>query len=191
MNCPAIRTERLLLRPFERRDIDALFAIYSDETANVFLPWFPIRTLEEAIALFEARYARFDGIRYAVCLRESDAPIGYVHVENAPSYDLGYGLRREFWRRGIASKVCRAVVAQARACGIPYLTATHDRNNPHSGYVMRSVGMRYCYSYEEMWQPKNFPVVFRMYQINLDGQARENYSEYWNKYPNHFIEELP
>ncbi len=108
-----------------------------------------------------------------------------------PSYDLGYGLRREFWRRGIASEACRAVVAQARACGIPYLTATHDRNNPHSGYVMRSVGMRYCYSYEEMWQPKNFPVVFRMYQINLDGQARENYSEYWNKYPNHFIEELP
>ena len=51
-----------------------------------------------------------------------------------------------------------------------YITATHDVNNPRSGRVMQAIGMRYCYSYEELWQPKNFPVIFRMYQLNLDGQ---------------------
>ena len=51
--------------------------------------------------------------------------------------------------------------------GLPYITATHDRNNPRSGNVMQKVGMEYCYSYEEQWQPKDFPVVFRMYQLTL------------------------
>lgn len=34
---------------------------------------------------------------------------------------------------------------------------------------MQALGMRYKYSYEEMWQPKNFLVTFRMYQLNFDG----------------------
>ena len=62
--------------------------------------------------------------------------------------------------------------------GIPYVTATHDRQNPLSGRVMVRLGMRYCYSYEEQWQPKDFPVVFRLYQLNLDGQAGRVYEGY-------------
>ncbi len=38
-----------------------------------------------------------------------------------------------------------------RQDGIPYITATHDKNNPRSGDVMRRLGMKYCYSYEEQW----------------------------------------
>lgn len=34
---------------------------------------------------------------------------------------------------------------------------------------MQKVGMKYCYSYEEQWQPKNIPVIFRMYQLNFNG----------------------
>lgn len=71
-----------------------------------------------------------------------------------------------------------------------YITATHDRNNPRSGNVMRKLGMTYCYSYEEQWQPKNFPVIFRMYQLNLDGNTDSVYRKYWDTSENHFIEDL-
>ena len=47
--------------------------------------------------------------------------------------------------------------------------------------------MQYKYSYKELWQPKNYEVTFRMYQLNFDGIAR-TYMEYWDKYP-HFIED--
>ena len=73
--------------------------------------------------------------------------------------------------------------------GILYITATHDRNNPRSGGVMRNIGMKYCYSYEEQWQPKNFPVILRMYQLNLDGREDRVYRKYWNIYDRHFVEE--
>ena len=53
---------------------------------------------------------------------------------------------------------------------------------------MQNLGMKYCYSYEEMVQPKNFPVIFRMYQLNLDGKNHPVYDKYWNQSPHHFIE---
>ena len=72
--------------------------------------------------------------------------------------------------------------------GIPYITATHDVKNPRSGKVMQNIGMHYQYSYEELWQPKNILVTFRMYQLNFDGQEDRVYKKYWDKYPVHFIE---
>lgn len=146
--CPVLTTDRLILRPFTPADFGAIFEIFSDETVNTYLPWFPIRTIEEAQLLYKARYAHFDGLRYAICLKKNDLPIGYVHVDTAPSFDLGYGLKKEFWRQGIVSEACRAIIRQAKACSVPYLTATHDRDNPRSGFVMRALGIRYCYSYE-------------------------------------------
>ena len=194
MNTPAIETQRLRLRKFTPADIDALFAIYRDKEVNTYLPWFPLESLEEAKEFFEERYARAYaqpcGYRYAICRREDDIPIGYVHVSMEENHDLGYGLRKEFWHQGIVQEACRAVVEQVRKDGLPYLTATHDVNNPRSGNVMKALGMRYRYSYEELWQPKQILVTFRMYQLNFDGQEDRVYRAYWDTYPNHFVEAL-
>ena len=59
-------------------------------------------------------------------------------------HDFGYGLRKEFWRRGIVTEAGKAVIEQAQKDGLPYITATHDRNNPRSGGVMQNVGMSYA-----------------------------------------------
>lgn len=103
-------------------------------------------------------------------------------------HDLGYGLCKEFWHRGIATEAARAVIEQVKRDGMPFVTATHDRNNPRSGGVMRNVGMRYRYSYEEQWQPKDIPVVFRMYQLNLDGVESRVYRGYWDNSTVRFVE---
>lgn len=49
---------------------------------------------------------------------------------------------------------------------------------------MKRIGMKYCYSYVEQCQPKNFPVTFRMYQLNLDGNHGRVYQKYRDMYPN-------
>lgn len=54
---------------------------------------------------------------------------------------------------------------------------------------MRAIGMKYCYSYEEQWQPKDFLVTFRMYQMNFDGNAERVYSRYWDTAKVRFVEE--
>lgn len=193
-NTPALGTERLILRRFTEADLPALFAIYSDEEVNRFLPWFPLRSEDEAPAFFEDRYGneyrKERGYRYAVCLKTDNVPIGYVHVGTDDSHDFGYGLRREFWHKGIVTEASRAVVEQLRRDGVPYITATHDVQNPRSGNVMKRLGMRYQYSYEEQWQPKDILVTFRMYQLNLDGDDSRVYWKYWDQYEKHFVEDI-
>ena len=194
MNTPVLKTECLILRKFAERDMEALFQILKDEEANKFLPWYPAKDLEETERFYKERYAfkyeKAQGYAYAVCLKENDVPIGYVNVEMEEPYDFGYGLCRDFWHRGIASEAGRAVIEQLQKDGLPYITATHDRNNPRSGNVMKKLGMKYCYSYEEQWQPKDISVIFRMYQLNFDGNAEFVYRGYWEKYRNHFVEEI-
>lgn len=71
---------------------------------------------------------------------------------------------------------------------MPFVTATHDRENPRSGRVMQKLGMVYRYSYREQWQPKDISVVFRLYQLNLDGDRARVYRGYWDRFPEHFVE---
>ena len=42
---------------------------------------------------------------------------------------------------------------------------------------MRQIGMKYQYSYEEQWQPKDLLVTFRLYQLNLDGNGSRVYQK--------------
>ena len=192
MNTPAIETERLILRKFTENDLEAFYQIYSDEEVNTFLPWFPLKTMEEARRFYEnsceTKYREKNAYNYAVCLKKDNIPIGYINVSMDNSFDFGYGLRKEFWHRGIITEAGKAVVEQLRKDGIPYITATHDINNPRSGGVMKQLGMKYQYSYEEQWQPKDFPVIFRMYQLNLDGNEDRVYDKYWNISAVHFVE---
>lgn len=192
MNTPTLETERLILRKFTKKDIKSLFLILSDVETNKFLPWYPVKDIEETKKFYKEKYAEKyelpQSYAYAICLKNDNLPIGYIKIDMEDHHDFGYGLRKEFWYKGIATEAGMAVIEQAKKDGIPYITATHDINNPRSGNVMKKLGMIYCYSYEEQWQPKNFPVIFRMYQLNFNTDDDFVYKKYWNMYNNHFIE---
>lgn len=190
-NTPTLHTDRLILRRFALHDDKALFALLRDEEVNRFLPWFPFASLGQAQAHLQSFYLdsyRLPfGCRYAVCMRGNDVPIGYVHLSQTDSHDFGYALRRECWGQGIIPEAGRAVLAWLKGQGLPFVTATHDRENPNSGRVLQKLGLRYCYSYTEQWQPKNIEVVFRLYQLDLNGGPHPDYRAYRERFP-HFAE---
>lgn len=194
MNTPVLTTERLILRKFTEKDMEALFLVLKDEEVNRFLPWYPMKNLEETRQFYEeryaAKYAQPQAYAYAICLKKNNYPIGYIKADMDESHDLGYGLRKEFWHSGIVSEAANAVVEQVRKDGLPYLTATHDVKNPRSGEVMKRIGMKYQYSYEERVQPKNTLVIFRMYQLNFTVSNDFVYKKYWDMHSRHFIEEI-
>ena len=82
MNTLRLKTERLILRKFTENDIEALYLILTDQEVNTFLPWFPLKSVEEARSFFEARYAAIyekpQAYAYAICLKEDNDPIGYI-----------------------------------------------------------------------------------------------------------------
>ena len=87
------------------------------------------------------------------------------------------------------TEACRAVLGALRREGTPYATATHDVNNPASGAVMKKIGMTYCYSYRERRQPKDIRVIFRMWQVNLDGRDERIFRKYWDNASVRFVEQ--
>lgn len=193
VNTPTLETERLILRKFTEKDLEALYLLLQDQEVNTFLPWFPLKSRDEARTFFEERFAahykKTRAYRYAICLKSEGPPIGYINAEMDDSHDFGYALRKEFWHKGIVTEAGRAVIERLKKDGIPYITATHDVHNPRSGGVMKQLGMQYRYSYEEQWQPKDILVTFRMYQLNFDGEQERIYKKYWDNSAVHFIEE--
>lgn len=192
VNTPTLYTKRLILRKFNANDIEPLFLLLKDEEVNKFLPWYPIESLQETEKFFKNNYEEVYkqklGYMYAICLKTDDIPIGYIKMDIDESHDFGYALRKEFWHKGIVSEASKRLIEQIRADGIAYITATHDVHNPRSGHVMQSIGMQYKYSYKEQWQPKNKSVIFRMYQLNLDGNEDRVYKKYWDTSDEHFVE---
>lgn len=193
-NTPTLETDRLLLRKFNASDLADVLAIHSDEQVNRFLPWFTIDTIEQAQEYLAGVISQYDNdiaYAYAIELKNNGKVVGYVNVSDVGcANDLGYGLSREYWRQGIAAEACGRIIEHLQSVNFPYLTATHDINNPNSGRVMRKIGMAYKYTYEELVQPKNQLVNFRMYQINLDGDNDRTYLKYWNASEKHRVEKL-
>lgn len=189
-NTPTIYTERLILRKFTIEDLPYYHKIMSCEVTNKYLPWFATKSEQDSLKLLRQNcldtYNNPCGYRYAICLKDDNIPIGYCGSSGTESNDIGYGLLAAFWHKGIMTEAVTALVDRMRSAGYLFITATHDAHNIYSGAVIKKVGMQYKYSYKEMWQPKNYEVTFRMYQLNFDGTDR-TYMEYWDKFP-HFIE---
>lgn len=93
MNTPKLETEKLILRKFTKDDLDAFFLILKAEEVNKFLPWYPMKNLEETKRFYEEKYAAVysepQGYAYAICLKSDNYPIGYIKVDISDSYDLG------------------------------------------------------------------------------------------------------
>lgn len=120
-----LETERLILRRFTEEDMEALFLILKDEEVNKFLPWYPLKNLEETKKFYEERYAskyeQPQAYAYAICLKEDNFPIGYIKVDMEEHHDFGYGLRKEFWHKGIVAEAGKAVVEQVNEMDCPIL----------------------------------------------------------------------
>ena len=193
-NTPTLYTQQLILRQFNEMDLPALYDLLKDGEVNTFLPWLPVKNMEEAKSFLHSRFLNYykqpSAYRYAICLKEDNKPIGYVCLSEDISHDFGYALKKDCWHKGYATQSAHAVIQRLKKDGYSYITATHDINNPRSGEVMKRIGIQYKYSYIEQWQPKNIKVTFRMYQLNLDGNKDRTYMGYWDKYEEHFIENL-
>ncbi|MDY5252781.1 MAG: GNAT family N-acetyltransferase [Erysipelotrichaceae bacterium] len=183
-----IETNRLILRHCTFEDINDLFYLLSDAEVNTFLPWFTIDSIDETIKHYQTHILD-QPYFFAICLKNTNRLIGYIKMSIDDSHDFGYALCKEYWHQGITTEAGIALISHLKQIGISYITATHDINNPNSGKVMQKIGMHYCYSYQEHWQPKNKLVTFRMYQLNLDNDDSRIYDKYRKKYPS-FIENI-
>ena len=122
MNTPQLETQRLILRRFTEADREALLRIFSDGEANRFLPWFPVKSLEEALAFYKERYAPVYAKAQATptpSLPQGGQRCHWLRQRGDRGAGTCYGLRKEFWGQGIVTEASRAVLAQMKEDGVP------------------------------------------------------------------------
>ena len=114
-----LETERLLLREFQPRDMEALLKVLGDPVAMQYYPKpFPRGEVEDWIRRNRARYDDCGFGLWAMLLKCSGALIGecgfYVRdVEGEYEYELGWHVRRDLWGRGYATEAARSCIAHA------------------------------------------------------------------------------
>ena len=137
---PILDTPRLKLRALTDADIPALFAIFNDaETMRYWTnsPMTDVAEAEELLRDIQAHAKAETLFQWGIARREDDLVIGTctlfrIEREHRRA-ELGYILRRDHWRRGLASEALTAIVNHAfGTLGLHRLEADIDPRNARS-----------------------------------------------------------
>jgi ribosomal-protein-alanine N-acetyltransferase len=114
---PILRTGRLLLRPFEDGDVDALFALFSDAETLRYWSRPPMTARDEASAMIErarAWGAEGSAIGWAVVRGADRRVIGTATLfridRTHRRAEIGYMLGRAHWGQGYMREALAAVI---------------------------------------------------------------------------------
>jgi RimJ/RimL family protein N-acetyltransferase len=148
---PVIVTDRLRLRGLEERDL-AAFAERANrrEVYAMTLRMPSPYRVEDARQFMLVQHAAWDsqtGLVLAVCLRDTDEPIGSVGLEisrNMDRAELGYWIAVEFWGRGYATEASAAIMGYGfERLALHRIAACHFVGNEASKRVIGKLGMTY------------------------------------------------
>jgi RimJ/RimL family protein N-acetyltransferase len=154
-----LKTERLILRPFERSDLDDVLGYYSLPEVQRYLDW-KARDKTEAKTAFEAmrkqkRLTRPGEILSLAVVRKADgAVMGHVSLRwtdaTAGQGEIRFAMAPAFRRRGYASEAVKAVISLAfgeyRLHRIYGVTAG---DNEASAQLLKQLGLRLEAHYRE------------------------------------------
>ena len=174
---PILRTERLLLVPLASRHAELEVALDSDPEVLRYI-FGRARGRDEVLASHAQRLdmaSRVDGLGYWMAFGSDGGATGSTppaseeegefiglmmlppaHGPDQPDdptvADLGYRLRRQYWRKGLASEAARALLEHAfDTVGQSRVIAQTMAVNTGSRRVMDAIGMRYVRTYFPTW----------------------------------------
>ena len=146
-----LQTERLTLRPWELRDVDAMFFYARDPEVGPPAGWPPHKDTAESKRIVEMLMACPEA--YAICLKSEDTPIGCIDLKLKDRTDLtdrddecelGYWLGKPFWGRGIMPEAARELLRHAfEDLGMQKVWCAYYDGNEKSKRVQEKVGFRY------------------------------------------------
>lgn len=154
-----LKTDRLILRPFERSDLEDVLGYYSLPEVQRYLDW-KARDKSEAKTAFEAmrrqrRLTRPGEILTLGIVRKTDgAVMGHVSLRwtdaTAGQGEIRFALAPVFRRHGFASEAVKAVMTHAfDEYRLHRIFAVTAGDNERSARLLRGLGMRLEAHYRE------------------------------------------
>ena len=146
----ALHTHRLLLRPLQRGDEDALFAVFGDPEVMRHWSTPPWPDAAPGVQMIETDLGAgpdADWLRLALVLRDSDELLGTCTLfdHHAPSRraEIGYALARRAWARGLMHEALSALLDHGfEGWNLNRVEADIDPLNRASARVLERLGFR-------------------------------------------------
>jgi [ribosomal protein S5]-alanine N-acetyltransferase len=156
---PTIEAPRVRLRWLTERDVDALFAVFSDPQMMRYWSTPPMKERAEAGALLSRIHAMFatrSGFQWGVERKEDRRLIGtctLFHLdERNRRAEIGYCLHSGFWKQGYMSEALAALLDFAFGpLKLRRLEADIDPRNENSLRIVAKLGFRHEGLLRERW----------------------------------------
>lgn len=156
-----LKTERLILRPWEAADAKDLFQYAKDPAVGPIAGWPPHQSIEESLAVI--RDVLNGAECYAICEKEKNAAIGAVELklnghtdmtEKDDECELGYWLGKPFWGRGYMPEAAGELLRRAfETLGMAAVWCGYYDGNDKSKRVQEKLGFVYHHTCEEVPVP--------------------------------------
>jgi len=140
-----LQTERLILRPVQPDDAEAMFDYLRDEETVRFITVPPVKTVTEVIENSIQSYFMLDPIgKWAIVYDQK--MIGTIDLRLNEAHrqaEIGYVLNKRYWGQGIMPEAAQAILAVGfDQLQLVRIFSEHDTRNPKSGRVMTKIGMQ-------------------------------------------------
>lgn len=147
---PEIETARFVLRQFTAGDLDELAAMRADADVMRYIGTGAAQDRGQARAWLEKNESRWEQYNlgmWAVMLKEKGALLGWcglAMLDDTDEVEVGYGLARAHWGRGLATEGARASLRYGfEILGLRRIVAVAIPENSASRRVMEKLGMRH------------------------------------------------
>jgi ribosomal-protein-alanine N-acetyltransferase len=164
-----IETERLLFRKFTMDDLEWLCALRRDADVARYLDGVqPRENIEKRLRWYLDCYED-QGFGYQVMhLKENGEQIGWAGLQpldDTGEIELGYGMAKEYWGRGIGTEACKGWLDFGfNNLNLTRITAIAFPENSASRNIMVKAGMKY---------EKN--IFLRGYDLAMHAISKEQY----------------
>ncbi|MGL4348175.1 MAG: GNAT family N-acetyltransferase [Chlamydiales bacterium] len=175
-----IKTERLLLRPWQEKDIEPFYRMNADERVMKYFP--KTLTWEESNKLFKkisTHIEKFDWGLWAVELPEVANFIGFIGLSPVsftahftPSVEIGWRLAYPYWGQGYATEGALAALRVGfEILHLLEIVSFTAKQNKRSIAVMKKIGMHHNES-DDFDHPKltlgNILSRHVLYRLSID-----------------------
>ena len=168
-----LETPRLLFRKFTPEDLHDLAAIRSDPDVMKYTVGRPesIAEVQATLNKYLAHWEQHGFGRWALIEKQTQKLIGWcglLYLENTGEVEIGYGLAKQYWGKGLASEAAAATMTYGFGqLGLARIVAITYPENLTVQRVLEKLGMKY------IKQAHFYDTDVRYYSISRE--------EYWAK----------
>ncbi len=159
-----IETPRLVLRDWEKSDLEAFRRLNADQKVMKYFP--KTLTAQETDTFYEAINKEFQEYKfglYAVEVKENKEFIGFIGFHRAtfdadftPCIEIGWRLKKEAWGKGYATEGAKACLEYGfKELGFEEIYSFTAKINIPSQNVMKKIGMGYVKDFNHPRLEKN------------------------------------